>query len=66
MSVRNGKEVISDNEFDKLHKQSKEQTITLFQQLLFGLAEVYQPGLIQLQVTLYRALPIITLIFSFF
>jgi hypothetical protein len=49
--VRKGNErVLPEEEFENLHKISHEGATKLFQQLLFGLPEVYNPGVRLLEV----------------
>jgi hypothetical protein len=49
MSILRKGPVLSGEEFETLHTTSKSKTIQLFEQLLFGLSQVYEPGLKELQ-----------------
>ena len=51
VEVLKGNEIIlPEEEFEKLHKRAFESASKLFQQLLFGLSEVYTPGVKILEV----------------
>ncbi len=46
-----GENILSDEEFEALHQEAFSNATRLFEQLLFGLSQVYIPGLKEVQVT---------------